>query len=116
MPPFPILTDFFKRYIRIMLCRNDNIIQSYRTISIIFDRDLCFSIRTQIWQNAILTHLRQPFCQIGREHIAERHKSFCLITGISEHHSLITGADIILIVLLSYFCFKTPIHSERDVR
>jgi hypothetical protein len=92
---YHILTYLFQRNIRTMLCRDNYCWDPKRLTINIFYSNLGFSIRSQIWEDVFFPHICQPACELVSKHDRHWHTLFCLISGITEHKTLVTGASCI---------------------
>lgn len=59
---------------------------------VIFYRDLRFAVRQQEWNIPILAHQSQLIGQLMCQHDRQRHELRCFITGVAEHHALVTSS------------------------
>ena len=75
-----------------MLRRNHHGIDANRATVFIHNGNLGLAIRTQERKCSIPTRFCQSLGQAMGEHDGHRHQFTGLITGITEHHALITGA------------------------
>ena len=88
-----IFLDLFLGYIRIMLRRDQNGINSLYLMSIIFYSNLGFTIRSQIRQGSVLTNIRQSLSQLMCIGNRSWHQFRSFIAGIAEHQSLVSCTD-----------------------
>ena len=64
-------------------------------VDLVADRHLRLPVRPQVREDLGLPHLREPFCDLVREHDRERHQLLGLGAGVAEHHPLVAGADLV---------------------
>ncbi len=72
-----------------MLGGNDDGAGANRTLSVVFDRHLRFSIGPQEVEIVRLANLRQPAHQLMREHDRQRHQLERLAAREAEHQTLV---------------------------
>ena len=116
---FNIFVNLFLSHIRIVLCRENYRFQTlWSSILLILHCHLGLSIRTQIRQGPVFAHFGKLSGQLMRHRYRIRHIFFCLIRGIAKHHSLISGADCLNVILRHYmlFCLQRFVYSEGNVR
>ena len=94
-----ILVDLLLCDIRVMLGGNDNRVDSCNLVIVVLDRDLALSVRTKILQGSILADLRQLAAKLVRGGNCERHILRRLVAGISEHHTLVAGTDLLQLII-----------------
>ena len=84
----------------IMLRRQNNGVQpAGLSVFIILHRYLRLPVRAQITKRAVFTDLGQPPRQLMGKGDGIRHKLRRFVGGVSEHHSLVAGADRVQFVL-----------------
>ena len=81
---------------------DDGIDANRFVVIIIFHSDLSLSVGTQIIHQLQLPDLRQTLCQLMGKRDGKRHQFRCLVTGITEHHALIPGSVIQLVIVLIF--------------
>ncbi|MNP24999.1 hypothetical protein D3C76_1177900 [compost metagenome] len=59
---FDVFLDLFQCSLFSVLSRHNDCIHTYRLVTVVFNRYLCFTIRTKIFQCTVLTHFRQTAC------------------------------------------------------
>ena len=72
----------------------------YRLAVVILHGHLGLAVCVQIWQGAVLPHLGQLHSQFIGQTDGQRHQLRGLVAGITEHHTLVTGAVQIIGILL----------------
>ena len=82
---------------------------------LIFDGDLCLSVRAQIGQQSRAAHLCEAHGELLGKHGGERHQFGRLRDGVTEHHALIARADLIGNVS-ARLSLHRGIHTKRNVR
>ena len=113
-----ILVDLLLSYIRIMLSGKYHCIQTYRlVVLIVLNRNLALSIRTKVGQGSVFTNLGQLTGQLVSQHNCIGHILLGLVGCITEHHTLVAGADGIdlLVVHLVLFCFQRFVNAHSDI-
>ena len=113
-----VCVDLLLCHFRIMLCGKNDSVQSCRlAILIVLYRNLSLSIRTKVSQCAILAHLGQLKCKLLCQCDRIRHILLGLICRITKHHTLISGADRLdlLVIHLVLFCFQRLINTHCDI-
>ena len=88
-----VLFDLLLRRFRIVLCRNQNRIDSLNLVTVILDRYLCLAVRSQIFERTVLAHIAQSLCQLMRVRDRRRHQLRRFVAGVAEHQSLVARAD-----------------------
>ncbi len=101
---------------RRMLTRDQHVRQTRRLPIDILDRHLRLTVRTQIIERAVLTHIGQPLRQPVRQPDRHRHQIRRVITRIPEHHALITRADLIETVRETVTDLLRLVDPHRNVR
>ena len=77
---FNIFVDLFLAHVRIMLCRKYDRVQSFRSaVLVILYCHLCFSVRAQIRQRTVFSHLSKSAGKFMRHCDRIRHIFLCLI-------------------------------------
>ena len=101
-----------------MLRGDDNRVDSCDLVIIVLNRDLALSVRTKIFQGSILANLRQLAAKLVCSGNCKRHVLRGLVAGISEHHTLVAGTDLLQLVIchLVLFDFQRLVDAHRDIR
>ena len=108
--------QLFHGNFRSMLGGDHNGIHADRFVVFIFHRHLGFTIRTQVWQDALLAHLGQPTGQLMSQGNGQRHVFRGLVGGVSEHHTLVAGADLFVVGMVTGLGFVRFIHPLGNIR
>ena len=91
--------DLAAKNIEIRRCRmlsgNHHGIDAHRYAVIVFYRNLSLSVGIQISHDTVFSHFGKTFGQTVRKIDRHRHQRLRLVAGITEHHTLVAGADII---------------------
>ena len=110
-----IAANLFQSNFRSMLRGNNNRINAYGFAIVIFNGYLGFSVRAQVRQNAGFAHFCKAAGKFMCQRNRQRHIFRCFVSGITEHHALVTGAYFVFIGL-AFFCFQRFINAKRNIR
>ena len=99
-----------------MLGGNNYCVDPNNPIVVIFNRDLSFTVGSEICKLSVLSLLCQLKSKLVGERNRHRHKLGRFVTRIAEHHSLIACAVEIVFILLAAFKFKGSVNAHCDVR
>ena len=91
------------RHMLVVLGGENDGVDVHRLIAVIFDRDLCLAVGTQIRQRAVLAHLGELARQRMRKVDRQRHQNRRFVAGEAEHHALIARAGIERILVDALF-------------
>ena len=105
--------DGLQRDVGIVLGGNDNRIDADGNAVFVFDRNLCFAVGPQIGQGAVLSHLGQAAGQPMRQRNRQGHQFLGLAAGIPEHHALVTGTGLRLVIGAAGF--QGTVNAHRDI-
>ncbi|MNI88856.1 hypothetical protein D3C73_1461940 [compost metagenome] len=86
-----VLLDLLQRDFRRMLGRDHDCIHPNRLVPFVFDRYLCFAIRTEVRKGFVLPHLRELSGEPMSECNRHRHQFRRLVRRIPKHQPLVTG-------------------------
>ena len=113
---FPDLGQF---YVRIVLCGNDDRIDTGNLIVIVFYSDLCLSVRAKIFQCPVFSHLSQSSGQFMCQRDRHRHVFRRFIAGKTKHKSLVSCTGlfqrIAFIVQCALLIFQRFINTHGDI-
>ena len=86
-------------------------------LDLITNRHLCLAVGPQVGQLARLAHLGEPLADLVREHDRKGHQLLRLVRRVTEHHSLVAGADPVerIVVTRVVLHLVRRIHALRDV-
>ena len=86
-------------------------------VDLIANRHLCLAVGPQVGQLARLAHLGEPLADLVREHDRKGHQFLRLVRRVTEHHSLVAGADPVerIVVTRVVLHLVRRIHALRDV-
>ena len=83
-------------------------------VVIIFHGDLRLAVGAQIGQQTLLAHVGQALGHLVGQRDGQRHQLGGLVAGVAEHHALIAGAVVQLIVA-GFLGLQRLVHAQRDV-
>ncbi len=83
-------------------------------VVVIFHRDLRLAVGTEIVDKALLAHVGELLGHLVREGNRQRHQLGCLVAGVAEHHALIAGA-VVQLVVAGLLGFQGLVHAQRDI-
>ena len=66
---------------------------------VILDGDLGLGIGSDPWKNFLFSYFGDSFAQSGGQKVAHGHTFFGLVTGVTDHHALVTGSDLFRVFL-----------------
>ena len=97
-----------------MLGGNHHSVHPGRNTVLVFHCHLGLSIGAEIGQNLLFAHLGQLAAQLMGQHNGHGHQLGGLIAGKAEHHALIPGA-VVLVLLRLAFGFQRTVHAHGDI-
>ena len=117
------LVDDFALYVRAqfldinvgtVLCGNDYRFHARDLVVVVLDGDLRFAVGTEIIEYPLFPYVRKLLAKLMRK--IERHRKITLrfVGGVSEHHSLIARAYLVVFGA-AYAVFDTVVHAHRDI-
>ena len=99
-----------------MLAGDHHGVHPHRLAVGVFHRHLGFSVGTEIGEDSLLAYRREPFCHLMGKRNGQRHQLRGLVTGVAEHHALISCADAEPVLHFSVFRLQRLVHAHGDVR
>ena len=81
----------------------------------VFDRHLRLAVGSQEVEDAFLAHLREPARQAVGQPDRDRHEVVGVVARVTEHHSLVAGADFVVYVAGSDPLLVRLVDTHRDV-
>ena len=94
-----VLAQLFLRVRGVVLSRDDNGVHAEGThgaisVLLVLDGHLGLAVRVQEGHGAVLAHLSKLVAKAGRKGVSEWHHLRGLVSGVTEHVALVTGADV----------------------
>ena len=65
---------------------------------LVLDAHLGLAVGAQVVEHAVLAHLGEPVGEPVREPDRHRHEVVGLVARVAEHHPLVAGADLVVVV------------------
>ena len=100
---------------RAVLGRDEHGREPLRLAVLVLDRDLGLAVGPQVRQHAGLADLGEPVREPVREPDRHRHQVFGLVAGVAEHHPLVAGADLVVVVAGAGPLLDGLVDAHRDV-
>ena len=110
--------DLLLSHVRRVLRReNDRFKAEGLSVVIVFDRDLGLSVGSQIRKCSVFSDLCQSFGKLMGKIDRIRHVVFALVGRVTEHHTLVAGADRFNLSLahIALSCLESPVDAHRDI-
>ena len=76
--------------------------------------DLGLTVGTQIGQQTLLAHVGQALGHLVGQRDGQGHQLRRLVAGVAEHHALIAGA-VVQLVVAGLLGFQRLVHAQRDI-
>ena len=111
-----ILADGREVDILIVLRRDNDGIDVDGFAVLVGNRDLRLAVGTQIFEIAVLAHIRETARELMREHGRERHVLGRFVRRIAEHHALIACTDRLCRVHIALAGLDRLIDALRNIR
>ena len=74
------------------------VVSAFGLAVLVDDAHLGLAVGAQVVEHALLAHLGQPAGEAVREPDRHRHEVVGLVAGVAEHHPLVAGADLVVVV------------------
>ena len=97
---------------RVLGREDDRLDTDCLAVLVIFDGDLSLSVRAEVGKGAVLADLRQPAGQGVGEGDGHGHVLFRLVGGKAEHHALVAGAGLEVILQVAFLECAVDAHGD----
>ena len=111
-----ILANLTERYSLVVLGRNYDSINALSDAVIILDGNLSFAVGSEIFESAVLSDLGKLFGKLMSKRNRKRHKLGRLVARIAEHHTLVSRADLVVVVVLAVALLEALVNAHSDIR
>ena len=81
---------------------------------IVLHGDLGFAVGAQIVHQTLLAHVGQALGHLVGQRNGQRHQLRGLVAGVAEHHTLVAGA-VVQLVVAGFLGLQRLIHAQRNV-
>ena len=100
-----------------MLRRDDDRVRANGLSVPVLQRDLGFSVGTEIRDGPLLAHLREPSCEPMCEGDGHRQEFGRLVARVADHHSLVSGARLRDFLFVGRLVpdFERRVHALGDI-
>ena len=93
---------------------NDGVNADGAALLVVLDRDLALSVGAEVIDKALLSDLGKAHCELVSKGDGQRHKLRRFVAGVAEHHALVAGA-VLQLVILALFVLKRLVNAHCDV-
>ena len=98
-----------------VLGRDDDGVDARRHAEAVLDGHLALAVGAQPRQRAVLADLGQAPGQAVRQRDGQRHQLGRLVAGVAEHHALVAGAGVQVVLDVALLGFQRLIDAHGDV-
>ena len=92
-----------------MLGGDEDLLDADGPIPLVAHRHLALAVGPEVGQDTVLADLGEAAGQAVGQRYGQRHELRGLLAGVAEHHTLVTGSDLLEVFALAHF--EGPVHA-----